>query len=103
MLNSVAVGIVEAEHVAGELDHHAPACPRQSPRYGISMLAGVARRLDHALDAAIPEAARHDDAVEVAELRSASIACSSCSESTHLILTCDVVVPGRRDGATRAR
>ena len=60
------VGAGQADDVAGELDHgalhaQADAEERNAP------LAGVADRLDLALDAALAEAAGHEDAVVAGE------------------------------------
>ena len=63
----------EAADIAGILDHralHAEA----DPEVRDAVLARVAHRLDLALDAAVPEPARHQDAVHVAEVRAGAVA-----------------------------
>ena len=58
-----AVGTLQAGHVAGVFDDghlHAEA----DPQVGDAVLAGVAHRLDLALDAALAEAARDEDGVD---------------------------------------
>ena len=62
--NSLELAPLEAAHVAGELDHRALQAEAQ-PEVRHLVLAGVAGGGDLALDAAEPEAAGHDDAVEI--------------------------------------
>ena len=55
------VGARRADHVTGELDD-AALQPEAEPEVRDAVLAGVARGEDLALDAAVPEAAGHQDA-----------------------------------------
>ena len=65
--------------------------PRHSPRYGTALCAGEARGGDLALDAAMAEAAGHDDAVD-ARRAPTTTSPSSSSASTQLMLHLDAVV-----------
>ncbi len=57
-----AVGVGEAEHVAAEFDDR-HLHPQADAEVGHAVLAGVAHCLDLALDAALAEAARHQDGI----------------------------------------
>ena len=66
------VGLLQAEHVAGELDHR-DLEPETEAVVGNLVFACVAGGGDLALDAAVAEAAGHEDAVELGELLQAGL------------------------------
>ena len=61
------IGAVEVEHVARELDHRHLHAETYSEERDV-VLAGMAHGIHLAVDAAMTEAGRHDDAVEAGEL-----------------------------------
>ena len=58
------VGVLVAQHTAGKLHHH-DLHAQADAKVGHMVLAGVLCGLDHALNAAVTEAAGHDDAIHV--------------------------------------
>ena len=60
------VGVLQADDVAGELDDGALQAQTDAEERNL-LLAGEADRLDLAADAAIAEAARHENAIDAAQ------------------------------------
>jgi len=66
------VGIGVAQHVAGVLHHH-DLHAQADAKVGHTVLTGVLGGLDHTLDAAVAEAAGHDDAVHIGKFFGAAV------------------------------
>ena len=94
MSNSVEFASRRADDVAGELDDRALE-PEAQAEVRHAVLAGVVGGEDLALDAAMAEAARDQDAGRAVEALVRGSPCVSASESTQRTLRVDLVRPGR--------
>src|SRR5436309_2991430 len=95
------VGALQAAHVARVFDYRALHAEADA-EVRHALLARVAHRLDLALDAAVAEAARHQDAVDVGEVRGGAVALDVLGvhpDDVHFRLVSDAAVDQGLDEA----